>query len=526
MIHAYCRYSQLGQSEGSTIRQEAIIEDWCAKNNCTVDKWWIDAGVSGFSKNNSNSDEGSQFSEMVHRLKKGDVILIERQSRFSRQKYRKVNKLFDKLLDAGIDIVTCSDNVRHSGDGSSLSDIGLDIKRMIDAHVAYKESEDKSEMAKASHKTRSDTVAEGKFAKVHAAGWLTLNNDGTAYELNENAKVVQKIFELSIAGMGMVSICRELNKEGIRTFQRDKEWATAGIAWILKNEAVIGTYAGIPNYFPAAITEDTFQSARGSIETRKTMRTTRTTKQINVWSGVLLCGKCGARIHISRINKKPDRWAICSGKKTLKKCTTRNIKQSSTEIVLKQILSLLGSQELVSNNSDAYLQELSVTNGKLATKQRKLDDIEKALQAEDGYNKILFNLAKITSEEVSELLTDKLRIEGLLHNERMLEGDRELFLSKIDLETPLARTKANRFLGRIGVTVEMKSYKNKTFGFEVWRNRINLMSVVIDAKNNTKIYEMARQQDIKSIDIPTQDEQEGELKAMEILSQALRDTKH
>ena len=60
------------------------------------------------------------------------------------------------------------------------------------------------------------------------------------YLVEDEAKVVRKIFELYINGFGVRKIKKYLDENGIRTVTGKNEWSTSTIDRILSNEKYVG----------------------------------------------------------------------------------------------------------------------------------------------------------------------------------------------------------------------------------------------------------------------------------------------
>ncbi|MDO8652021.1 MAG: recombinase family protein [Undibacterium sp.] len=388
MIYAYLRFSQIGQSAGSIDRQQTVINNYCTAHGLVVDKEFQDLGKSGYS-DSGNMSATSELSRLMDVIKYGDTLLIERQSRLSRQTYKKVGKLMTKLLDAGITIITCNDGQISKNDvDSNLAD---DLKRLIEAHVAYKESKDKSDFAAAGFVTRKKKVAEGLVVRVGAASWLSFDNG--KYRLNEYADVVARMFNMCIAGAGCTTIAKRLNDEKVKTFKRDKDWSSAGILSILNNVACYGEYEG-RNYFPPAVSKDVWLAAKGVIALRKTMKTTRQAAQTNPFSGILYCGYCESKMHIS------GKWVICYGKRA-GGCTAPNVESSKAIQALDKILTYFNTSALTTNVKTQ--NDADALSGLIVIKQKKLKGIEDAASNSEEYDPLLTALARTTRAELQDL---------------------------------------------------------------------------------------------------------------------------
>lgn len=471
--YAYCRQSQAGQSESSIIRQRETINAYAFSHNLTVANYFIDEGVSGFS--GKQQELGSQFNELINSLRKGDTILIEVMSRFSRQDSDRAGHIFTGLLLDGITIITCADGTIHKSDENST--IATRLNRMLEQETAYKESKDKSLYAKKGHERRLQKIAKGEFVKMPTVGWLEFDSSKFKYQLNSNAKIVEQIFAWCIDGFGATVISQRLNEAEIKTFQRDKAWSQSGVHHILNNEIAFGRYKGIDNYFEAVVTEREFNQAREAIALRKTMKTTRVTKSVNLWAGIGICDSCGERLHVVRVNKRNDRWLICYGKIKGNGCDAKNLKNSTSEIAFKEILLKLGSNNLLSGDSTKLAQDVNVISGQIIEQEKRLQGITTAM-VDSGTSKALTDASKIVDDKLKILRSKKLEAEGRLINEQSIEDSREWFNANLDIVKPEGRRAANQHLLRLDVKVRIFKVNNDSIVYTVSRKGKEIWSLI------------------------------------------------
>ncbi len=69
--------------------------------------------------------------------------------------------------------------------------------------------------------------------------WLEIR-DGRIEEVPERAKVVRKIFDLKIQGLGKRLIAKALNKDFVTPFGKSEKWIPSYVHKILTNRAVVG----------------------------------------------------------------------------------------------------------------------------------------------------------------------------------------------------------------------------------------------------------------------------------------------
>jgi recombinase len=157
-------------------------------------------------------------------------------------------------------------------------------------------------------------LAEGVKRISACPSWLGLSKDRLDFVyLEDRAAVVRNIFELSIGGFGSYAIAKHLNNENVPVFPPSQRWDHTTIDSMLRNRATVGehqpkSYTGnskkgipagdpIPNYYPAVITEEVFQSAQAARRENLATRRGRKGEAItNLFSGLTRCEYCDREV--------------------------------------------------------------------------------------------------------------------------------------------------------------------------------------------------------------------------------------
>ena len=152
--------------------------------------------------------------------------------------------------------------------------------------------------------------------KKHTAcpSWLDLSKDRSSFVfVPERAKVVRKIFELSIGGLGSYSIAKQFGRQGVKPFGSSPKWDHTNIDNLLRNRATLGEYQpksyaggskkGVPmgdpiaGYYPAVIDEKTFIAAQEARRQHlRAGRGRKGTNLANLFTGITTCGYCGSLV--------------------------------------------------------------------------------------------------------------------------------------------------------------------------------------------------------------------------------------
>jgi hypothetical protein len=108
--------------------------------------------------------------------------------------------------------------------------------------------------------------------------WLE-ERDGKIVVVPDRVQIVKNMFAWCLNGLGLSLIVKRLTESGIPNFGRGSYWSKAYIHKTLTSRVALGEYqpvhdgkpAGPPilNYYPAIVSEDTWQLAKAALKRRK-----------------------------------------------------------------------------------------------------------------------------------------------------------------------------------------------------------------------------------------------------------------
>jgi len=276
--YSYVRMSTQQQLKGDSLRRQLErSREYAAANNLRLDDTLHDIGVSAFTGANVRSGALGRFLELVNsgQIKRGSYLLVESLDRLSRLQVRNALGPFIDLINAGITIVTLTDNQVYSETtvDENWTQLMMSLAIMSRAHEESQIKSDRLQQAAEGRRKRA-LAGETRFSH-HMFRWLDqieIAPDKYEYRLNKHADTVRQIFEWADAGLGQVVITRRLNEARTPTFTGKGEWQQPTIGLIVKNEAVIGTYQpthrvngkpqpygeALRDYLPAVISEELF----------------------------------------------------------------------------------------------------------------------------------------------------------------------------------------------------------------------------------------------------------------------------
>ena len=419
---SYIRYSSPKQTSGDSIRrQTAATENYCLRNNLTLtDKYRLkDAGISAFRGANLEATAAlGQFLKQVSAglIPTGTTLICESLDRLSRDKVRKALTLFLNLIDNGIEIVCLGDNERRYT-AKSVDENSIDlITSILVMSRANEESATKSTRIKAAWLNKQKDAAAGKHIDINCPAWL--ENTGTAYKLiPEKVEIIKRIADLYISGLGCLTISSILNKDKTPVISRAKKrkgnaWHPYQISRLLNNKALIGAYVfiepEIPNFYPGALSRDTFYSIQAKLNDRPKYKGQRNVRPY-VFSGLMKCKQCGGTLF--RSIEKGHSYIQCMNRKEGQGCKCSYLNYPAAEKALLNVLSVINPSAIDPRNEDAtnIQKELDALQGMLLE-----------LESKENTARKLF--AKNPSESVSLVLkeyeADKFQLKQQIEDKR------------------------------------------------------------------------------------------------------------
>jgi DNA invertase Pin-like site-specific DNA recombinase len=328
---SYTRFSDPAQSKGdSENRQEEMYRRFCERHNLTpLSEVFADRGRSGYKDEHRKKGRLGELIAMAKdgKIEPGTVIVVEAWDRLGRLRPDKQTELVAELLRTGVNIGVCRlDDIFTEEDFGTHKWTTL----AVFIQLAYQESKQKAERVADSWKRRRQRARQGNGLLTNRLpAWLETVNDQVRLIPQRHA-TVRRIFALAAAGQGHTRIVRTLQKEGVPAFgelkvntgrsrsQFSGKWTRPYVALILNDRRAVGEVQPmkmvgktpdqqvqepdgppIPNYYPAAITEEEFQLARAGQEERRNKDKLgrangyRQGKYVNLFKGLLTHSRDG-----------------------------------------------------------------------------------------------------------------------------------------------------------------------------------------------------------------------------------------
>lgn len=228
-VAAYCRVStESEEQEGS---YEAQIEYY--KKKIMEKPEWCLAGIyADDGKSGTNTKKRDDFNALIRKCMKGkiDLVLTKSVSRFARNTVDSLSTI-RKLREKNIAVYFEKENI------NTLDSTG-ELLITIMSSLAQEESRNISENVKWGVIRRFEKgkvlVNEKKFM-----GYAK-DEEKNLVIVEEEARIVKKIFRLYMEGMSTYKIARQLETEGIKTVTGKSKWYPSVIEQMLGNEKYMG----------------------------------------------------------------------------------------------------------------------------------------------------------------------------------------------------------------------------------------------------------------------------------------------
>ena len=198
---------------------------------------------------------------------------------------------------------------------------------------AHDESATKADRVATAWKAKRQRAVTGEAQTSRCVAWVRLDGSprgGAKHALiPERVALLERIFTMTAAGFGQRQIAKRFNEEGIAAWGRGRGWQSSYIAKLLEGRAVLGFYQPhtkpasakvrtpsgpeIPNYYPAAISEELYYRALAARTGRKASGGAKGKGVSNLFSGLAKCSGCGgSMIHLNKGDtSKGGRWLVC-----------------------------------------------------------------------------------------------------------------------------------------------------------------------------------------------------------------------
>lgn len=359
-VAVYARVSKESEVKHHSIEsQKQYLEEYIEQHpDWEFAGFYVDEGITGTTMNRPALNRLMQDA----RNGKIDIILTKAVSRLGRNTSA-VLKLLHELKRLGVAVIFDNENV------STRDPEGMFYLQTL-CIMAEAEARQNSEYQKWAIRNR---FKEGIPNSARPYGYEMI--DHQLIVIPEEAEVVKKIFSMYLSGMGILAICKELNKGGIKTLNGLK-WRDTTIYRILHNEAYVGdlllqkTYVSdylskerkrnegdLPKYLvvdchEAIIDRETFDKVQAELVRRGIVNNKKVRKKPpkkRLLSQLIYCEHCDKALYYKLISGR-ETW-VCKKHFTLgpEYCSLKPIRE---DILIKTTSEILLSKKLIKKDTN------------------------------------------------------------------------------------------------------------------------------------------------------------------------------
>lgn len=462
--YGYCRYSSTNQNELSIEQQHLELQKYAENHNINIIKFFDDKAKSGTKDNRDN------FQNMINECKKKEVqaVLVWKTDRFARNTQDSLYYKM-KLEKLNIDLISITQPIDTSSPEGNL------MYTMLASIDEYYSKNLASNVKRAMNFNANQCLSNGGTAPL---GYDIIDRK---YVVNQKeSKIIQFIYNQYLKGYSYYDIINQCNQKGYKT-KKGLPFRKNSIYEILHNEKYIGTYIynkssgnnrhkindniiKIENAFQPIITKKQFEEVQEKTKSNKHSTAQYKAKEIYLLSGLIFCGKCGARYTGQTTHKQKNgkdyssSYYVCGNRNKIGKCNNHRINRYLIE---DEITKLLYNQILNGNSIEVLLEKVQVEFNKLVNENNiYLNQLKIDLKQ---VNKQINNLILLASENPLKSILNKIQI---LENEK---EDIEFRLNHLDitLDNKITANKIKEILNKDikelknGSKMELKKIINK-----------------------------------------------------------------
>ena len=396
----YCRLSvddEKKDAESNSItNQKQILLDYCQKQGFTNTMFFVDDGISG------TSFERGGFQQLQKMVEEGKIcrVIVKDLSRFGREMVEAGRLTQIVYPSLGVTFISLHENVNSTtGEGMEM----LPFYNIFNEWYA----------AQTSKKIRAVWQSKAENGKRVSPtvpfGYVKDPGDKEKWLIDEPAaEVVRQIYALCLAGRGPSQIARQLEKEKILVPSAYYEsvgrshsqkvptnpcsWDQATVVGILENRQYTGCavnfksttvsykvhkkihnatedYQIIPNMQEPIISEEQWLRVQ---ELRKHRRRPTATGRTSLFSGLVYCADCGAKMHFAAaksLTRNQEHFRCSNYKSGRGSCTVHFIRDVVLEKIVFEAISSLA--DFVKCHESVFLYMLAKKTNAMRQKEHK-----------------------------------------------------------------------------------------------------------------------------------------------------------
>lgn len=405
MIGIYCRISKRkeeGRDVSISVQTEAGVK--FAKNEGEPYQLFIDKSISGAKNEVENRP---MFAELIQAIdnKKISKVFCYDQSRIERN-----SNIWNLFVG-----VMLKNDCKYYPDGKFFN-LDDPTNRFYSGILSLANEFYSALTSKKVKAAIYKNVLQGKAHGLTAFGYI--KDEEGYFQINEEeARIVRRIYDLSIKGVGVYAIANILNEEKVPTkFNRFEgkikrkdpytkdiyEYEKKKVRWrgnVIHDMITNTIYKGLRKWkdnqisIPKIIDEELWNNANRNLEKNK-KNAGKKAQYHYLLNGLLECGNCGGVIRGKRRLKNNDNAYKCSNKEsyTLNKCQdSRGLSIPRLEAVLLKLLfkdlefrtSLLSAPRNTTNEIDKYQKLIAKNEDELKKCEQRIKRLQNAVEFEE-----------------------------------------------------------------------------------------------------------------------------------------------
>jgi site-specific DNA recombinase len=418
-------YSRVSTQDQDNQRQIQELKDYAKYQKIQIESVFEEK-VSGATK----AKERKAFNDLLQYIKDHHIklILVWELSRLGRSMLD-VQINIEELSNAGVNIYIKKEGLNTLDESGNVA---LLSKMMIGMLTAFAEFERQTTKKRSSSGLRQRASLGGAGGGVVKPYGFKNENKLLVID-QEEAKIVQLIFQKYLEGLGTTSIATFLNQKKVPTRYNkafaDKSvksrlgyekkgssfhWQDGTIYSILKNSIYYGDrkYKGEIFNVPAIVSKQTFDLVQGKLKSNFNKPNSEK-KYENVLAGLIICPKCGKNYYMHKRDDNNDNAYKCISKRYKEYCGNPSINIDKLNNALYWTCQPLILNDSLLTNTDNIKtsienKELELSNVNNEIKKQK--NRQKKIQQEyfdEGVSKLEYESLKAKSETEIEVLNEK-----------------------------------------------------------------------------------------------------------------------
>lgn len=321
LVYSYMRFSDPRQAAGnSSERQRAYAARWALEHDLQLDESLSmeDKGLSAYHQHHIKHGALGAFLAAVEqgRVPPGSFLVVEGLDRLSRAEPILAQAQLAQIINAGISVVTASDNKVYSRERLKANPMDL-VYSLLVMIRAHEESETKSNRVRAAIRRQCEGWIAGTFRGIIRNGtdpaWLRWNGERWEF-IEERVHALRTAIDLYRRGYGVNKVMTELRERKLSLTGRPPDFLQ--IFRLVRQRALIGERElevggqafRLEGYYPPVLTLEEWQDVQ-SLADRRGLRPTRGTIP-NLFTGLNIarCGYCGSALISQNMmgKRRPD----------------------------------------------------------------------------------------------------------------------------------------------------------------------------------------------------------------------------